>query len=114
MACSQSLRLRSGNIRETAPDPLRDARNQNARQILNWNTLLFHGIAVAQRDRIPQRGILFAECFKINRHAKWRSNFILTTVTSSYRTGLVIKDVHKRAQKSDNLFRFRDERLLVF
>src|SRR4029077_4673656 len=71
-------------------------------------------IAVAQSDSVAQRRILFPERFEINRHPERGADFVLAAITAANRPALVVKDVHVRTEKIDNLLCFRDQWLLVF
>src|SRR5947208_3820497 len=91
-----------------------NTRGQNSRQIAAWDSLLFHRIALSQRHGIAQFFIFLAERFEIHGDAKWRTNFVLATITTADRTTLVVENKHVRPQKIDNLFCFCDEPLVVF
>src|SRR5437667_11625268 len=60
---------------------LTNARSENADQLRDRHAFLFHRIAVAQCDRVLKRAIFFAERLEIDRHAKWRADFVLAPVT---------------------------------
>src|SRR5207237_6286548 len=83
-------------------------------QILDRDALLFHRIALAQRDRVAERGIFFAECFEIDRDAERSPDFVLAPITAADRPRFIVKNEHVRPEKIYNLFRFRHEWLLVF
>src|SRR5438876_2587410 len=74
--------------------PLQNSRNQNAGQIFDLNALLFHRIALAQRHGVAQARIFLAERLEINRHAKRRSNFILTPISATDCPRLVVENEH--------------------
>src|SRR6266480_5737960 len=91
-----------------------NTRGQNSRQIADWDSLLFHRIALSQRHGIAQFFIFLAERFEIHGDAKWRTNFVLATITPADRTTLVVEDKHVRSQQIDDLFRFYHQSLVVF
>src|SRR5205823_10790761 len=93
----------SGSIRGTRRDPSANAFSQDRRQILNSDTFLLHRIAIAQRDCVAQRRILLPERFEINRHTERGADFVLAAITAANRPALVVRDVHVRTEKIDNL-----------
>src|SRR4029077_10375956 len=112
-----SLLLRqvfSGSTRGSRRDPSENSFAQYRRQIFNCDTFLLHGIAIAQRDRVAQRRIFFAERLEINGHAERRTNFVLPAVSPTDRAAFVVKNSHVWAQKPNDLRCPRDERFLVF
>src|SRR5882724_9340381 len=76
------------NTRTSGPN----AVSQDGRQILNSDTLLLHRIAIAQRDCVAQRRILFAECLEINGHTERRTDFVLPAVSPTDRAALVVEN----------------------
>src|ERR1700737_1009480 len=113
MAFFRSFEACSGSIRETSPDPSGDARNQNAWQVFDRDALLFHRIALAQGHGVAKRCIFLAERFEIDRHAKWRSNFILAPITTADCAALIIENEHVRPEKIDNLLRLGHELFVI-
>src|SRR4030095_17083662 len=105
MVCPPSHRVYSGSTHEISRDPSGDSRSENARQICDPDAFLFHRIAVAQRDRVFQHRVFFAEGFEIDRNAEWRPNFVLATITPADRARFVVENKHVRAEKIDNLLR---------
>src|SRR6184192_1786296 len=91
-----------------------NTRGQNSRQIADWDSLLFHRIAIAQCDSIAQSRIFLAERFKVDCNAERRSDFVLPTITPADRTTLVVEDKHVRSQQIDDLFRFYHQSIIVF
>src|SRR5437762_13059448 len=114
MGCPHSRRVWLGSICGTRRDPSPNAFPQDGRKILNSDTFLLHRIAIAECDCFSQRRIFFAKRLEINGHTEGRADFVLPSVSPTNRSALVVKHSHVRAQKRDDLFRFRDERLLIF
>src|SRR4029079_9191672 len=99
MGCLLLHRVWSGSIRETRRDPSANPVPQHRRQILDSDTFLLHGIAIAQRDCVAECRLSFAQRLEINGHTERRTDFVLTTISPAYRAALIIKHGHVRAQK---------------
>src|SRR4029453_14927448 len=106
-------RVWSGSIRGTRRDPSANTFSQDGRQILNSDTFLLHRIANAQRDRIEQRWIFFAECLEINGHTERRTDFVLPPVSPTDRAAFVVENKHVKPEKIENLLCLSHQRLLV-
>src|SRR5206468_5435641 len=78
------------------------------------HALLFHRIPLAQRNGIAQLWIFFSHRFEINSNSEGRADLILTAIAATDRPALIVKYVHMRTEKVDNLLCFCHQWLLVF
>src|ERR1700674_587986 len=74
-------------------------REQHAQQLTYLHPFLLHRIAMPERDGVEQRRVLFAERLEINREAERRPGFILPPITPPDRAGLVVENIHMRAER---------------
>ena len=91
--------------RQPAGDPLHE--------IVNFNALLLHRVAIPQGHRILELRAFFSQCLKINRDTPWCAQFVLVSITLADITTIIPLSDDVLLQQVENRPCFFDQRRFV-